>query len=139
MNKILMVLCVAFCACGSSCGAATARATGAVVDCTIQNGGQVEELLKVFGGEGRVPDWDAVEGRALVAGRVIGGCALTKFVERWISGALSSMDAARSMAMMSDQVPVFTVADVIRAREVLTRFRGKVGGVVYVVSSGGDL
>jgi hypothetical protein len=110
--------------CGS-CLAVQQAASAAVVDCTARHQDEVAALVLEFRTllSGDLPDWRAVESRALHAGRVIGGCALARFVDSFLvaSGPPTSLAGARSAAA---------------ACEVFDRFRASYGGVRYRTEGG---
>lgn len=58
----------------------------AVVDCTLENQGQITALIGEFKTllSGQLPDWSAIYQRAKQAGKSIGGCALAELVQDYL-------------------------------------------------------
>lgn len=58
----------------------------AVVDCTLENQGQIAALIGEFKTllNGQLPDWSAIYQRAKQAGKSIGGCALAELVQDYL-------------------------------------------------------
>lgn len=74
-----------------------------VISCTEQNLDQIEALLKQFAGllVGDSPDWAAIEAQAEAAGVQIGGCALSEFVNQYLSAKSVGGSAAVSQSWIA--------------------------------------
>lgn len=97
----------------------------AVIDCTIQNQGQIGALVAEFTTllSGQLPDWAAIYQRAKNAGKAIGGCALAQVVQSYLGNRSAPPPQADSW----------------NAFNTLERFRREEAGNATFHTAAGDL
>jgi hypothetical protein len=108
-----------------------AAAKVAIVECAKQDAGPILQLLGKIAAQaltsqinGQVIDWPAIEGSALVRGKIVGGCALTRFVAE-LAAAPKAEVAARGLLAPPDPV-----AD---GRALLAKWSKEEGGMTWSV------
>jgi hypothetical protein len=128
MVKMIMIAALALMGCEACVPRAVPAAAAAVIECTAENQDAIAALVLEFRTllSGDLPDWSAVEARAIRAGRVIGGCALAHFVD-----ALIAEPRAFGPASIRDAVSI------PQACAVLDRFRSRYGGIAYQIAGEG--
>lgn len=96
----------------------------AVIDCTKADTAQIEALVLSFAPllTASSPDWAMVEVKAEAAGETIGGCALAKVVQEYMTSKT-----------------VKTTATTWSAHDALEKFRSKVAGGATFHTTQGDL
>lgn len=97
----------------------------AVIDCTVQNQGQITALIGEFKTllSGQMPDWSAIYQRAKNAGKAIGGCALAQLVQDYLGNRAAPPP----------------MADSWNANNTLERFRREEAGNATFKTAKGDL
>jgi hypothetical protein len=97
----------------------------AVVDCTLENQGQITALIGEFKTllNGQLPDWSAIYQRAKQAGKSIGGCALAELVQDYLGNRAAPPP----------------MADSWNANNALERFRREVANNATFHTAKGDL
>jgi len=99
--------------------------TTAVIDCTLENQGQIAALIGEFKTllSGQLPDWSAIYQRAKQAGKSIGGCALSQLVQDYLGNKAAPPPQADSWT----------------ANNTLERFRREEAGNATFHTAKGDL
>lgn len=117
-------------------GCATVKATPgaakvAAIECAKQDAAPILSALAQFGAQaalsaltGGAIDWSGLEASALIQGKVVGGCALTRFVAE-LAKAPKSETAARALVAGPDPA-----AD---GQAAIARLSGRFGGATWSV------
>lgn len=104
-----------------------AAAKTAIVDCAKADAGPILSLVAHIGAvalasqiNGGQIDWPAIEGSALVQGKVVGGCALSRFV-----AALAGQPKTEARALMALPDPA------VEGQAAVARLSAKFDGAVW--------